>query len=128
MTKSKEVEMFSELDKASQYRKQCEARENKIRRLRNLFLISLFASVVLVIISLVYMKSLRIHGSYISMFYEIMPIISYVAALIGILSLIWLIVAFLKSFNIEQELNNARRAEGKIVKSVFRTMYADSKK
>ncbi|VAW24427.1 hypothetical protein MNBD_BACTEROID01-1479 [hydrothermal vent metagenome] len=122
MTKSEKAEMFIKLEKASQYRKRCEERENRSIRLRNLFAVSFIVSIILIIVSYILMNSSLADEGQAPGYYKILPVIVYAALVIGISLFIWLIVAFFKSFNIELELNRARKIEGIMVQHVYRIM------
>ena len=119
---------LQKLNEASRYREKCENREKKVKRWRNLCAVFFGFSIVMLILSSLFMEpplTTRITMLGIS---DILPVVENLALAVAIVSLVLLVYAVMKSINVETQANKARNIEGFMAQHLFRVIVLKAKR
>jgi hypothetical protein len=116
------------LDEASQFREKCEIRERKVKRLRNLIALFFAFSVVILIVSNLFMEPPLLSRISLQGVFKVLPAIENVSLAIGIVSLVLLVFSVMKSISVEAQATKARNTEGYIAQNLYRVVLMHSKR
>ncbi len=127
MNKQTQAEMFKRLNKASMLRQKCEKHERKVKQLLNLLVGVVIVSIAMAIISSnILADTSFIKEIQLALITKLLPIIPYVALGFMSISLVWLVIAFLKIFDVELETSKARKQEGLLVRKLYKVLALNS--
>ena len=126
MTKSAQNKMLLQLNDASLLREKCEDQENKTKRLMNIMATILILSIVIFIGSHLFIDSSLTENYNLNMLNELAMVSPYVALVIGINSLVWLIKYFFKMISLEPETYKARKFEASLIERVYKVLAINS--
>ncbi|MBN1821510.1 MAG: hypothetical protein JXR31_01330 [Prolixibacteraceae bacterium] len=121
MTKTQH-EALIKFNQVSQQREICNEKAKRVRRFRNLAIITFIVSVALIVVYQFAMHSTILQPVKIDELLKIVPGKEYLFLLLGILSFVLLLVSVFKSINAELDAEKARKIEGLMAQKAFSLM------